>query len=129
MSTSISQSVVFDASPHAVYEAFMDSTLHAAFTHSPARVSREVGGEYLAYDGYITGKNVELVPDLKIVQTWQASDWPADHFSVVTILLTTQAGGTRLDLTHADLPGGTEEEFRRGWIDNYWEPLRAFLKG
>jgi hypothetical protein len=27
-----------------------------------------------------------------------------------------------------DVPEGTEEEFTQGWIDNYWEPMKAFLE-
>lgn len=128
MSDPIEQTVHFEASPHEVYEALMDSALHTAFTNSPAEISREVGGDYMAYGGYISGANLELVPDRKIVQSWRAMDWPEDVFSVVTFLLTEQDGGTRLDFTHADVPDGTQDEFRQGWIDNYWEPLKAFLK-
>jgi activator of HSP90 ATPase len=128
MSDLIEQTVLFEASPHEVYEALMDSAMHAAFTNSPAEISREVGGDYMAYGGYISGRNLELVPDRKIVQSWRAMDWPEDVFSVVTFLLTEQDGGTRLDFTHANVPAGTQEEFGQGWIDNYWEPLKAFLK-
>ena len=114
MSTPIHQSVIFNVPPHEVYEALMDSKKHAAFTGSRARISREVGGEYMAYDGYITGRNVELVPDQKIVQDWRAVDWPEDVYSRITFELTPAPEGTRLDFTHEDLPEGTEEEFTQG---------------
>jgi hypothetical protein len=39
-----------------------------------AEISREVGGAYSAYSGYITGQNLELLPDQKIVQSWRAVD-------------------------------------------------------
>jgi activator of HSP90 ATPase len=128
MSKLIEQTVTFKASPHAVYEALMDSAQHAAFTNNEAHISREVGGEYMSYAGYITGKNLELVPDQKIIQTWRAVDWPADHFSRVTFVLTPLESGTQLYFTHADLPDGTEAEFTQGWVDNYWEPLKAYLE-
>jgi activator of HSP90 ATPase len=128
MSKPIHQTVTFKASPHDVYEALMDSEKHAAFSGSAAEISREAGGEYSAYDGYITGKNIELVPDRKIVQSWRAVDWPEDKFSTVTFVFTPVEGGTRLDFTHADVPDGTEAEFTRGWIDNYWEPMKAMLE-
>ncbi len=76
MATLIRQSVTFKATPHEVYEALMDSRKHARFTHEPARISRKVGGAFSAYSGYITGTNLELVPDKKIVQAWHAQDWP-----------------------------------------------------
>ena len=128
MTTLIEQTVLFDAPAHDVYEAIMDSARHAAFTNSAAEISREVGGGFMAYNGYIHGVNLELLADRKIVQSWRAVDWPEDYFSVVTFLFTEQDGCTRLDFSHADVPDGTQDEFNQGWIENYWEPLKAFLK-
>ena len=128
MSKPIKQSITFKASPHDVYEALMDSKKHAAFTGGKASVSRKVGGKYSAYDNYITGKNLELVPDKKIIQSWRAVDWAEGVISTITFKLTPIPGGTRLDFTHADVPEGTEEEFTQGWIDNYWEPMKVFFE-
>jgi activator of HSP90 ATPase len=128
VSKPIQQTVTFKANPHEVYEALMDSKKHAAFSGSRASISREVGGEYSAYDGYITGKNVELAPDRKIVQSWRASDWPEGKFSTVTFVLLPIPEGTRLNFTHVEVPDGTEAEFEQGWIDNYWEPMKKMLE-
>jgi activator of HSP90 ATPase len=128
MSQPIHQTVEFSVGPHEVYEALMDSRKHAHFTGNPARISRQVGEEFMAYDGYITGRNLELTPDRKIVQEWHASDWPEDVFSQVTFELTPIPEGTRLEFTHEKLPAGTEEEFKQGWIENYWEPMKKMLE-
>jgi activator of HSP90 ATPase len=128
MTPTIKQTIIFKALPHDVYEALMDSKKHAAFSGSKAVISREVGGTFTAYDDYISGKNIELVPDKKIVQDWRASDWPQGYYSRVTFSLIPVHDGTRLDFTHANVPEGTEDEFKQGWIDNYWEPMKKFLK-
>ena len=57
----IKQVVIFEAEPHEVYEDFMDSKKHAEFTGEKAKISREIKGKIMAYDGYIVGKNIELV--------------------------------------------------------------------
>jgi activator of HSP90 ATPase len=124
----IKQTVTFKASPHEVYEALMDSKKHTAFSGDVAKLSRVVGGDISAYGGYITGKNLELVPDQKIVQSWRAMDWADGYFSTVTFELKPIPEGTRLDFTHADLPEGTEDEFTQGWIENYWGPMKAMLE-
>jgi activator of HSP90 ATPase len=124
----IHQTATFKASPHEVYEALMDSKKHAAFSGGKAKISRVVGGAIMAYDDYIAGKNLELVPDKKIVQDWRAVDWEEGFFSRVVFELTAIPEGTRLDFTHTDLPEGTEEEFTQGWIDNYWEPMKKYLE-
>jgi activator of HSP90 ATPase len=82
----------------------------------------------MAYDDYITGKNIELIPDIKIVQDWRAVDWPEGYFSRVTFELTPVPEGTRLDFTHTGIPEGEQASFEQGWIDNYWEPMKAFLE-
>jgi activator of HSP90 ATPase len=128
MSKVIRQTVTFKVPPHEVYEALMDSQKHAAFTGGKASISRRIGGKISAYDDYIAGRNLELLPDQKIVQDWRAVDWPEDKFSRVTFEFTAIPEGTRLDFTHADVPESTEEEFTQGWIDNYWEPLKRYLE-
>ncbi len=128
MSKLIKQTVTFKATPHAVYEALMDSKKHAAFTGGKASISRAVGGKFSAYDNYIAGINVELVPDKKILQDWRAVDWPEGFFSRVTYKLTAVPKGTRLDFTHSHVPDGTEEEFKQGWIDNYWVLMKKYLE-
>ena len=128
MSQPIQQTVTFNASPHEVYELLMDSAKHAEFSGDSASISREVGGEISAYGGYITGGNLKLIPDREIVQSWRAVDWPEGHYSTVTFVLLPIPGGTRLNFTHVDVPDGTEDEFAQGWIDNYWEPMKAALQ-
>jgi activator of HSP90 ATPase len=128
MSRTIQQTVVFTASPHTVYEALMDSATHAAFSGGAASISREVGGEFSAYDGYIAGKNLELVPDRKIVQSWRAVDWPEGYFSTVTFLFSLIPEGTLLEFVHTGIPEGEESAFEEGWIDNYWEPMKEYLE-
>jgi activator of HSP90 ATPase len=128
MSEVIKQTIVFKATPHEVYEALMDSKQHAAFTGGKANISREVGGTYSAFDDYIAGKNIELVPDKKIVQDWRAVDWPEGYFSRITFEFTAVPEGTRMEFTHADLPEGTVDEFTQGWIENYWEPMKTFFE-
>jgi activator of HSP90 ATPase len=128
VTTLIRQTVTFKAAPHDVYEALMDSRKHARFTRERASISRKVGGAISAYGGYITGTNVELVPNRKIVQIWHASDWPNGHLSRVTFQLTPIKGGTRLAFTHRGVPEDDVASIKQGWIDNYWLPLKSMLE-
>ena len=127
MSKVIRQTVTLKASPHDVYEALMDSRKHAKFTRAAAKISRKVGGPISAYDGYISGSTLELVPDKKIVQSWRGSGWPEGHMSRVTFKLTPVPAGTRLNFTHSNVPDKEVESLRQGWIDNYCAPMKAML--
>lgn len=124
----IKQTATFKAHPHEVYEALMDSAKHARFTGSKAMISREVGGNFTAFDGYSEGVNLELVPNKKIVQTWRASDWPAGHYSTVAFVLKGIDKGTKLTFTQTGVPEEQLEDVSRGWKDFYWTPMKRMLE-
>ena len=124
----IKQSATFKASPHEVYEALMDSRKHSKFTDSKASISRRIGGKFTAYDGYIEGVNLELVPDEKIVQSWRGSDWPDGHYSKAIFALKKVEGGTRLTFTHTDVPEDQYDSISQGWRDYYWKPMKKMLE-
>jgi uncharacterized protein YndB with AHSA1/START domain len=57
-------------------------------TRSEASVSDEVGAELSAWDGYITGRNLELVPGERIVQSWRTTEFTDEHEdSIITLTL------------------------------------------
>lgn len=129
MATTIRQTVVFDAPPHAVFEALMDSRKHAAFTGQKASISRKVGGRMTAGDGYIRGKNLRIEKDKVLVQTWRTTDFKEDDpDSQVMFHFSKKGKGTRLMFVHSRVPDRLAEEFRQGWIDYYWVPLKAYLQ-
>ena len=99
-----------------MYEALMDSEKHSQFTGAMATISREVGGEFSAYDGALSGSILELVPDAKIVQSWRGSDdgWVAGHYSTATFSLEAMDGGTRLTFVQTGVPEQSfEQRLRR----------------
>ena len=124
----IRQSANFKATPHDVYEALLDSKKHSRFTGGEASISRKVGGRFTAYDGYITGKNLELIKDKKIVQSWRASDWPAGADSVATFILSTGKNETKLSFTQTNIPAEQAESIANGWKEYYWEPMKEMLE-
>jgi activator of HSP90 ATPase len=73
----IEQKVFFKgASVEDVYDALVDAKKHSAFTGSPATTNTKAGATFTAWDGYITGRNLELVKPKRIVQEWTTSEWP-----------------------------------------------------
>ncbi|MAG48087.1 ATPase [archaeon] len=123
----LNQEVEFKVKPHEVYEAFMDEKKHAEFTGSEATVSREVGGKFNIY-GSITGENLELEQDKKIVQTWRYEDWPEGHYSKITLVLEETDNGTKVTFTHEDIPEDKYEDIKKGWNDYYWNPMKEMFE-
>ena len=126
----IEQSVTFNASPHDVYEALMDSEKHSQFSGAKASISRELGGSFTAYDGALSGTILELVPDTKIVQAWRASDeaWVPGHYSTATFSLEATDGGTRLTFVQTGVPEQRVEQIAQGWQEFYWAKMKQMLE-
>ena len=122
----IEQTVTFNAAPHDVYEALIDSEKHSQFTGAKANISREVGGDFSAYDGALSGSILELVPDAKIVQTWRGSDegWVPGHYSTATFTLEAVDGGTRLTFVQTGVPEQSFEQISQGWQTYYWAKMK-----
>ena len=126
----IRQTVTFKNSPHEVYEALMDSGKHSKFTGAKATISRRIGGKFSIYEGDVTGTNLELLQDEKIVQSWRIvmEGWPEDHFSKATFSMRALKGGTRLDFTQSGVPEECYESVSQGWHDYYWKPIEGMLE-
>lgn len=125
---SIHQEVKFEAAPERVYEALMDSKQHAAFTaNGDAKISRDSGGAFYAHGGHVSGRNIEIVPNRRIVQAWHFRDWPEGVYSLVRFELMQEGAGTRLLFDHTGIPDGHETHLESGWNTRYWEPLKTYL--
>lgn len=124
----ITQTLVVQAKPADVYDAFMNPRKHAAFTGGAATGSRRIGGAFTACDGYIRGVNRQLSPGKKIVQDWRTTEWP-DGAPDSRVELTFRAvkGATQLRMVHSNVPAEQADRYRQGWIDYYWTPLQSYF--
>ncbi|MCH7586787.1 MAG: SRPBCC domain-containing protein [Chloroflexi bacterium] len=130
MDDSFEISVVINTTPKSLYEAWLDSEQHSAFTGSKAQVDPQVGGSHSAWDGYIEGKILELDPGRRIRQSWRTSEFPQKSAdSTLDILFEEVAEGTKITLKHSQIPEGQGESYREGWDDNYFKPLEQYFSG
>ncbi|MCX6004831.1 MAG: SRPBCC family protein [Chloroflexi bacterium] len=123
----IRQQATFKADPHEVYEILMDSKKHAELAGDEASISRKAGGKFNVGD-YIEGTQLELVPDVKIVQAWRYNDWPEGHYSKATFSFKEVQGGTKLTFVQTGVPEEFYEDIKQGWIDYYWTPMKEMLE-
>ena len=127
---SIEQEIIIKGTSHEIYEVFMDSKKHSKLTESKAKISREVGGSFSIYEGALSGKNVELIQDKKIVQTWRGSgeNWSKGYYSTITLVLEPIDKGTLIKFTHSNIPEGAYESVKEGWDNYYWGPLKDMFE-
>ena len=128
MATNFTVSATIPASPMQVYDAWLSSKGHTEMTEAGAKVSTRVRGAFTAWDGYISGKNLKLKPGKQIVQSWRTTEFvAADPDSQIDVTLAPARGGTKLTLHHTNIPGG-QSDYRSGWRDCYFEPMKKYFK-
>jgi activator of HSP90 ATPase len=135
----IHQEAVFKASRKRVYEALTDAKQFdrviqlsgviqsMRLPDKPAEISREVGGAFTLFGGYITGRHVELVPGERIVQAWRTGGWAPGVYSIAEFKLVEQGSGTKIVFDHTGFPKGEAEVLASGWKAHYWEPIEKLL--
>jgi activator of HSP90 ATPase len=136
---SIHQEASFRASRERVYEALTDTQQFDKVTQlsddmksmgpggTPTEISKKVGGTFVLFRGHIVGRQIELVPNERIVQAWRVEGWAPGVYSIARFELKEQGSGSRIVFDHTGFPKGLVEHLAAGWKGHYWEPLEKFL--
>jgi activator of HSP90 ATPase len=125
--TSLHQEVSLKGPPGRVYEALLSSKEFAAFSAAPAAIDATAGGAFSLFGGLIVGRNVELIPNQRIVQAWRPTHWSPGVYSIVRFELKPNAAATLVALNHTGFPEGEFDHLSSGWRQHYWERLMTFL--
>lgn len=107
----------------------MDPKKHSEFTGSKATGKAKVGAKFTAWDGYISGRTIELEKGKRIVQEWVTTEWPKDYPpSRLELKFKERDGVTELTMTHSNIPVEQKEELEQGWTDFYWNPMKNYFE-
>ena len=123
----IHQETDLNASPQKVYDALLDSKTFTEFSGRTAEINREVGGAFSLFKGHVIGRNLELVPNQRIVQAWRVVTWPEGVYSIARFELRPRRSGTRLFFDHIGFPEGLRDHLAEGWEQNYWSLLKKYF--
>jgi activator of HSP90 ATPase len=136
---SIHQEAFFKIAPDRVYAALTDAKQFdnvfalsdAAKTmklaDNPSVISKQPGGAFALFGGYITGRHVESVENKRLVQAWRSGSWKVGAYSIVTWTFTPTGTGTTLSMDHGGFPTGEAQTLATGWHKNYITPLLKYL--
>jgi hypothetical protein len=81
--------------------------LHIAMTGPDAKHDKRIGGAHTAWDGYIKGRTVELIPGKRTVQSCRTTQFTGeDPDSTITVELAPAKTGARMTLSHTGSPMG-----------------------
>jgi uncharacterized protein YndB with AHSA1/START domain len=136
----IHQEVVFAAPRSRVYAVLTDArefqkvvVLSGAVASGkvkadmPAQIGSEAGASFSIFGGFVGGRIIELVPDVRLVQAWRPQDWPPGVYSIVKFELLDQGAETLLVFDQTGFPASDGQQLVQGWKMNYWEPMAKVL--
>jgi activator of HSP90 ATPase len=127
--TTIHQEVVLKATPHRIYQALTDARQFQVFSgHPVSELSPDPGGPFSLFGGLISGRQIELVPDERIVQAWHEPVWGPGIYSIARFQLKPEGPATRIIFDHQGFPTGAGPHLTIGWNEHYWEPLAKYLE-
>jgi activator of HSP90 ATPase len=115
------------ANPQRVYEVLLDSKLFAACTGVPAEIDPKAGGTFSLFSNQIEGRNVELLPNQRIVQAWRPTHWDPGVYSIVRFELKPRGSESTLVLDHTGFPEGLADHLDEGWRIHYLDTLKKYL--
>jgi len=123
----IDQTYLIHAAPERVWAALTDAVLIVKWSGTRAEYDARSGGAYVLWDGYVRGKILTCAPPQKLAQTWQPRHWAISN-SVVTFTLRKTRGGTRLELTHENIPPAEFDDTLKNWNEFYIGAIQVMLQ-
>ena len=127
MNKVIEKTILFKGATAAeLFDIFVNPKKHAEI-HGGAvtKISAREGDLFSLLNGNLKGKNLLVVPDRMIVQTWRGNVWEKDDLdSILTLVFKDTPKGGQIDLVHSFTP----DQFEELWEQVYWKPMKAFLK-
>jgi activator of HSP90 ATPase len=127
MKDSLELSVNLNVKAEKLYNDWLDSNAHSKFTGSPARIDPSLNGKFFAWEEYIFGTNKSFEPFHKIVQSWRTTEFSEkDDDSILEVIFKSAGDKTHLILKHSNIPKGQREDYKQGWKEFYFKPMKKY---
>jgi activator of HSP90 ATPase len=109
-----------------VYQTWLDPLKQGAITESMATVDPRPDGRITLWGGVVTGKIISMDPPKEIVQTWRTVEFPKlGASSKLRLQFLSHKKGTRIVVSHEDIPPLMLEQFRYAWEEFYFPRLQV----
>mmetsp|Transcript_7524 Transcript_7524/g.10606 ORF Transcript_7524/g.10606 Transcript_7524/m.10606 type:complete len:330 (+) Transcript_7524:75-1064(+) len=125
----------FRCTPELLFRALTDADMISKYTQSEAKCNPKPGNTFSLFGGSIHGSFTEATAPSKIVQKWRFKEWPDDHFSTVTIDISSpEYGVTVLKLKQVDVPihdkfrnRDVPKKVRDGWKNFFFDRIHKVV--
>src|SRR3989344_820723 len=122
----IRQTYHIHSSLEEVWKALTDPKYIDGWGGGPAKMDEKIGTKFKFWGGDIHGKNIEVVPNKKLVQEWFSGNW--DYPSIVTFTLNEEKNAVKIDLLHTNVPDNEAKDIDEGWKEYFLGSLKKYLE-
>jgi len=116
---------ILNADPKDIYNAITNKVMLEMWTGETAEMVATPGTNFSLWGGSISGVNLELEENKKIVQKWFFNE--KDEDSIVTMKLHPHKKGTSLELLHTNIPDDAFENISSGWDEDYFGAMNEMF--
>ena len=114
-----------NAEPSDVYAALTNPYTIELWSGYPAQMSTEPGSEFSLWEGDITGRNIEFIPDKKLVQEWYFGE--QTEKSTVNITISPDRELSNVTVEHSNIPDEDFNDIAEGWREYYIGAIISFF--
>jgi activator of HSP90 ATPase len=114
-----------NAEPAEVYAALTNAYTIGLWSGYPAEMSTVPGSDFSLWEGDITGRNLEFIPDRKVVQEWYFGE--QSERSLVTIEIKKDGENSAVTVEHTNIPDDDFAEIAEGWREYYIGAIISFF--
>lgn len=114
-----------NAQPSDIYAALTNPYTIELWSGYPAKMDTEPGSEFSLWEEDITGRNVEFIPDRKVVQEWYFGN--QSEKSIVTITIQPDRENSVVTVEHINIPDDDFSDIAEGWREYYIGAIISFF--
>jgi activator of HSP90 ATPase len=115
------------AAPERVYELLTNGAKLGEATGQPGKGGGSAGAYFSLFDGWLDGRQIELIPGERVVQAWRFTDWDPGVYSIVRFSLAAEGSGTKVIVDQHGVPETVQEHVATNWKGFYFDPMARYF--
>lgn len=113
--------------PENIYAAFTNPLTIELWSGYPADMPDEPGGEFSMWDGDISGRILDLVPQEKVVQEWYFGDQKEPSIATIKIF-PYRSSYAQVEVVQTNIPDEAWEDITHGWQEYILNSIKTFFE-
>lgn len=119
--------VLLSAPPEIVFDGWLTPSIHGHYAEALVQMEPKPEGRYELWGGSVFGQFLDIQRPREIRMSWKTVDFLPNMLpTTVQLQFQRVPRGTRLLITHQNIPEPMLEQFRYGWESYYCPKMQQF---